>query len=124
MVNPISNRRGKGTLGCIVPIVLIALFIYAGSLFGRPWFRAQQFRDEMTTTARFAASLSDSLIRVRLEARADSLKLPGAARRSLRIRRIANPDRVVITSKWVDSISIPVVGIKVLNWDMKAEEPL
>lgn len=110
--------------GCLVPLVLLGLFLFVGVKFGRPWFRYQQWRDELNSAAKFATTLSDSAIRVRITAQADSLRLPKAAKSQLRIVRLTNPDRIIIESRYTETVDLPWLGPKVLKFHPLAEAPL
>lgn len=124
MVTPPAGRRGEGKFGCLVPLAILGLLLYAGILFGRPWFRYQQWRDEIHTVAGFAEALPDSAMRARIEARADSLRLPPAAKKRLTIQRLPNPPRVEIRSTYTETVHIPWYGDKVLTFTPFAESPL
>ncbi len=122
MVNR-QQRNGGSNLGCLVVLVIAGAGIYLGLLFVRPWFRNEQYQQEMKNVALESATMSDSLIRVRLVARADSLGLPREAKR-LTIRRLPREDRIEISARYSITIEIPVYGPKVLNFIAAAEESL
>jgi hypothetical protein len=124
MVTLRDSRRGGSKFGCLLPLVVLVLLLYAGVLFGRPWFRYQQWTDEFHTVAEVAEVLSDSAMRARIEARADSLKLPPAAKRALTIKRLSNPPRVEVRSKYTETVRVPVLGDKVLTFTPFAESSL
>ncbi|MES2123809.1 MAG: hypothetical protein V4503_03880 [Gemmatimonadota bacterium] len=125
MVNPrlVSSRRGAGALGCLATLVITAALVLLAVRFGKPWFRYQQFRDVMKSSARYAVSIPDSVIRVRLLATADSLGLPKAARR-VSIVRSASPAQIVISSDYTESVEIPLYGKVVVRFKPRAEEAL
>ncbi len=81
------ERHGRSTLGCLVLVALIVVAAYVGVTVGRVYFRYYRFEDEMKQSARFASTVTDSAIHVRLGIVADSLGLPPAAR-SVRVLRI------------------------------------
>ncbi len=124
MVAFTDPRRGGSRFGCLVPLIVLVAFVYAGILFGRPWFRYQQWADEFHTVGSVAAVLSDSAMRARIVARADSLKLPAAATRSLTIKRLPNPPRVEIRARYTETVHIPWLGDKVLTFTPFREAPL
>ena len=124
MVNPAANRHGKGTLGCLVWVLVLIVVGYVGTQFGRPWFRYRQFQDEMKTVAEFAQTITDSAMRGRIMATADSLELPVAAKRNLRVRRETNPRRLVIESEYADTIRLPFIGEKILTFKPQVQEAL
>jgi hypothetical protein len=124
MVRPAANRRGRGTLGCLVPLVLLGLLLFVGIKFGRPWFAYQQFRDEMSSVAKFATTLSDSAMRARLMARADSLRLPTEAKDRLQFTRLGDPPRIHIETEYSATVVLPLLGPKVLHFRPTAEASL
>jgi hypothetical protein len=111
-------------MGCMIWIVLLAAAGYLGLQFGRPYFRSQQFREEMKKVAEFAQNISDSAMRVRVNAVADSLGLPVAAKRNLRITRIRRPPHLVIESEYADTVRLPFIGMKILTFKPQVQEPL
>jgi hypothetical protein len=124
MVNPAANRRGRGTLGCLAPLVLLALLLYLGVKFGRPWFADEQFQDEVRSTAKFASTLSDSAMRARIVAQADSLHLPPAAKTNLRINRLTNPSRVLVETHYDVEVILPFIDPVKLKFKVHAEDGL
>lgn len=119
----ISTRRGGSTLGCLFTVVVLGTAAYVALLFARPWFANQQFQDDFQMAARFAATTSDSAIRVRLVARADSLGLPKEAKR-ISIRRFANEGIVRIATRYEVPVQVPLIGERVMHFDLSVEEPL
>lgn len=75
----VSARPGRSTLGCLIPLLLVAAIIYFGINVGEVYFRFYQFQDAMRQEVRFAAHNSDAVIVRRLQQQADSLGLPEAA---------------------------------------------
>lgn len=124
MVTLPASRRGASKVGCLVPLVVLGLLLYAGVLFGKPWFRYQQWRDDFNNSAGFATTLSDSAIRSRLAASADSLNLPEAAKRHLNIQRLPRPARIEIRSEYTETVHLPWFGDKVLTFKPFAEADL
>ena len=124
MVNPAANRRGRGMFGCLAPLVLLALLLFLGIKFGRPWFADEQFQDEIRSTAKFASTLSDSAMRARIVARADSLHLPKAARANLRINRLTDPSRVLIETHYDIEVVLPFLDPVKLTFRVHAEDAL
>jgi len=115
------DRRGRGALGCLGSLVVLALLIYAGFIFGPPWLRYQQFRDEMKTEARFSISLPDSVIRARLAVRADSLRLPAAARRVTIVRRGGSPPTITISAAYDEHLHLLFLGERTLHFKPTVE---
>lgn len=75
----VSRRRGRGSLGCLVALMLVATVLYFGVGIGEHYFRFYQYQDAMRQEVKFAAHNSDALILRHLRERADSLGLPEAA---------------------------------------------
>lgn len=123
MVNPAGNRRGRGLLGCLFPLVLLVAFIWVAVQFGRPWFAYRQYQDEIRSVARLNETLSDSAMTRRILARADSLGLPSEAKR-LSIRRLPDPPRLEIRAEYQQTVKLPLVGDQVLTFKPNAVEPL
>lgn len=123
MVNPGANRRGRGLLGCLFPIVLLVGFIYVAVQFGRPWFAYRQYKDEMNSVAELSDILTDSAMTQRIRARADSLRLPPSAKR-LSIRRLPDPPRLEIRSEYQQTVKLPILGEKVITFKPSAVEPI
>ena len=73
------GRRGATNLGCLLPLLIVAIAVYFAIDFGQVYFRAYQFKDAMTSEANFASTLTDEAITRRLVALADSLQLPPGA---------------------------------------------
>lgn len=121
MVTTVADRRGRINLGCLIPLVLIAAFVYAAVAFGRPWFAYRQYQTEMRSVAGMQQSLSDSVIRVRIAARADSLRLPAEAKR-ITIKRVGTPPRLEISAKYSQKVTLPFIGEKVLEFNPKGTE--
>jgi hypothetical protein len=119
----VLSRRGGGTLGCLVWILLAAGLIFLAVQFGKPWFRYQQFHDVMKSSARYAVTLPDSVIRARLVAVADSLDLPSEAKR-VTIRRSSAPAKIVISSEYSEKVVLPLINPVVLRFKARAEEAL
>jgi len=121
VVTRTDPRRGGGGLGCLVMIVVLVAMFYAGVTLGRPWFRYQQFKDEMQTTARFGSTLSDSAILVRLRAVADTLELPRSAR-NIVIKRAEQPQGVTISTSWTVKVKVPLLNEKTFKFAPKVVE--
>lgn len=119
-----DRRLGGSKFGCLGTLVVLVLLIYVGVLFGRPWFRYQRWNDEMRTVAGFASAMPDSAMRARLEAQADSLRLPAAAKRKLSLKRLPNPPRMEIRSEYSETVMIPFLGETVLTFKPFGESSL
>ena len=75
----VRQRAGKGSVGCLLTLLIIAVIVYFGVNAGEVYFRFYQFQDAMRQEVRFAAHNTDAQILRRLRVQADSLGLPEAA---------------------------------------------
>ncbi len=73
------NRRGASRLGCLIPLLIVAVAAYFAVDVGEAYFRFYQFKDALGQEARFASTRTDQQITGRLSALADSLQLPPGA---------------------------------------------
>ncbi len=121
MVTETNPRRGGGGFGCLFALAILGVLFWVGITLGRPWFRYQQFRDEMQTAARFGSTLSDSAILVRLRAVADTLELPPSARKIV-IRRLEQPTGTTISTSWEVTVKLPVLEPKTFKFAPKVVE--
>lgn len=119
----LRSRRGASALGCLFTLAVLGCAAYVALLFARPWFAKEQFQDDLQMAARFASTTSDADIRTRLVARADSLGLPKEAKR-ISIRRFTNEGLVRIAARYEVTVQVPLVGPRVLHYDLAVEEPL
>lgn len=117
-----SSHRGASTSGCLVSLVILVAGVYYGIHLGQPWFRYYQLVDEMRVSARLAPTLSDGVIRRRLEAKADELGLPPEAKK-FQITRSGKPRRIVITTQYSETVSVPLLT-HTFVYTPTAEEPL
>jgi hypothetical protein len=118
------DRAGRAPLGCIGTMLIFGVFIYAVSKVGMPWLKYQQFHDEMHADAQFAVNLPDSIIRNRIMLRADSLRLPPEAKKSLVIRRNKAQKTILIQSKYSITVHFFLLGDKVFTFRPKVEEAI
>ncbi len=101
MVRP---RAGKGSLGCLVTLMIVAAIAYFGVNAGEVYFRFYQFQDAMRQEVRFAAHNSDNQIIRRLRAQADSLGLPEGAGAVILQR---DGRQIEIESEYYEHIELP-----------------
>ena len=111
-------------MGCLVSIVLLVLVGFIAVKYLPPYMRYAQFKDEMRTSARFATTVPDSIIRITLVARADTLGLPPEAKRIRIERRIGHPSTIIISAQYTEQVNLPIFGVKVLHYKPRAEAPL
>ncbi len=118
----IRSRRGGSTSGCLVSLVLFIAAVYYGIHLGQPWVRYYQLVDEMRVSARLAPTLSDAVIRRRLEQKADELQLPPEAKKFV-ITRSGNPRKITITTQYSETVTVPLLTHTFFYTPM-TEEPL
>jgi hypothetical protein len=107
------NRRGETRLGCLIPILILAVALYFAVDFGMAYFRFYQFKDAMGQEARFSADRTDEQITKRLSLLADSLQLPPGAE-LISIER--GPTMVTISSDYDEFIKLPMKKTRVIHF--------
>ncbi len=107
------NRRGASTLGCLLPLLILAVGAYFAVDFGEAYFRFYQFKDAMGSEARFATTRTDEQITDRLSALADSLQLPPGAE-LITISR--GPTTITISSDYDEVIKLPIKKERVIHF--------
>ena len=118
----LRSRRGGSATGCIFSLLLLVAAVYYGIHLGQPWIRYYQLLDEMRGSARLAPTLSDAVIRRRLEAKVQELALPPEALK-FQISRSGNPRKIVITTDYSETVKVPLLT-HTFHYTPKAEEPL
>jgi hypothetical protein len=108
----VVNRRGASSLGCLIPILILALGAYVAYGFGEAYFRYYQFKDAMGQEARFAATLTDEQITHRLSALADTLQLPPGAE----LITISRGAVITISSDYDEIIRLPFKKERVVHF--------
>jgi hypothetical protein len=106
-------RRAASTLGCLIPLLILALVIYFAIDFGTAYFRYYQFKDAMGQEARFSYERTDAQITKHLAALADSLELPVGANL---ITILRSPSNVSISSDYDEIIRLPFKQERVLHF--------
>jgi len=109
----VVNRRGGSNLGCLIPLLIIAVAAYFAVDFGEAYFRFYQFKDAMGQEARFATTKTDDQITSRLAALADTLQLPPGAE-LISIQR--TPATITISSDYDEVIKLPLKKEQVLHF--------
>jgi hypothetical protein len=123
MVNRrVGSRRGASTSGCLVSLLIFVAAVYYGIHFGEPWLRYYQLLEEMRSSARLAPTLSDGVIKRRLEAKADELGLPDEANK-FQISRSGKPRKITITTQYSETVVVPLFT-HTFVFTPSAEEPL
>lgn len=106
-------RRGETRLGCLLPLLILAIVVYFALDFGMAYFRAYEFKDAMGSEARFATTLTDDQITRRLAALADSLQLPPGAEL---ITIVRSPRTISISSDYDEVIKLPLNKEQVIHF--------
>jgi hypothetical protein len=114
-------RRGASRLGCLLPLLIVAIAVYFAIDFGQVYFRAYQFEDAMGSEARFATTLTDEAITRRLAALADSLQLPPGAEL---ITIVRSPRMISISSDYDEVIQLPMKKERVIHFHPTASASL
>ena len=111
------NRRGESNLGCLIPLLVLAVAAFLAVDFGEAYFRYYQFKDAMGQEARFATTKTDDQIADRLAALADTLQLPPGADKIL-IQR--TPTIITISAEYDEVIKLPFKKERVLHFNPSA----
>jgi hypothetical protein len=106
-------RRGASTLGCLIPLLLLAVGAYVAVDFGEAYFRFYQFKDAMGQEARFATTRTDDQITGHLSSLADSLAMPPGAE-LITITR--GSSIVTISSDYDEVIKLPFKKERVIHF--------
>jgi hypothetical protein len=114
-------RRGESRLGCLIPLLIVAIVVYFAIDFGQVYFRAYQFKDAMTSEANFASTLTDDAITRRLKALADSLQLPSGAEL---ITIVRSPRSITISSDYDEIVRLPMKKEQVIHFHPEASASL
>lgn len=115
------GRRGASRLGCLLPLLIVAIVVYFAIDFGQVYFRAYQFKDAMISEANFASTLTDEAITRRLGALADSLQLPPGAEL---ITIVRSPRSISISSDYDEIIKLPMKKEQVIHFHPEASASL
>jgi hypothetical protein len=109
----VVGRRGASTLGCLLPLLILAVGAYFAADFGAAYFRYYRFKDAMGQEARFASTATDQQITGRLSALADTLQLPPGAEL---ITIIRGPAVITIESDYDEIIKLPMKKERVIHF--------
>jgi hypothetical protein len=109
----VVNRRGESRIGCLLPILILAVAAYFAVDFGEAYFRFYQFKDAMGQEARFSSDKTDAQITMRLSALADTLQLPPGAE-LITIER--TPAMISISSDYDEIIRLPMKNERVIHF--------
>jgi len=117
----VVNRRGESRIGCLLPVLILAVAAYFAVDFGEAYFHFYQFKDAMGQEARFSSDKTDAQITTRLSALADSLQLPPGA-------ELITIDRtnttITISSDYDEVIKLPLKKERVLHFHPTVESRL
>ena len=107
------NRRGASRIGCLLPLLLLAVGVYVAYGFGEAYFRFYQFKDAMGQEARFGFERTDEQITGHLAALADSLELPPGAE-LITITRSSS--MITISSDYDEVVRLPMKKERILHF--------
>ncbi len=107
------NRRGESRIGCLLPVLILAVAAYFAVDFGEAYFHFYQFKDAMVQEARFSTDKTDVQITTRLSALADSLQLPPGAE-LITIERTTTT--ITISSDYDEVIKLPLKKEQVIHF--------
>lgn len=107
------RRGGASTLGCLIPLLLVAVVAYFGFPAGEAYFRFYQYKDAMGNEARFASTQTDQHITTRLVALADSMHMPPGAE-LISIERTTTT--ITISADYEEVIRLPFNKEKVIHF--------
>lgn len=106
-------RRGASSLGCLIPLLILAVVIYFAIDIGTAYFRYYQLKDAMGQEARFSYERTDAQITKHLSALADSLELPVDAKL---ITILRSPSTISISSDYDEVIRLPFKQERVIHF--------
>jgi hypothetical protein len=109
----VVNRRGESRIGCLLPVLILALAAYFAVDFGEAYFHFYQFKDAMGQEATFSSDKTDAQITTRLSALADTLQLPPGAE-LITIER--TPATITISSDYDEVIRLPLKKERVIHF--------
>jgi hypothetical protein len=113
----VRPRRGMGTTGCLLTLLLLAALGYFGLKLGEVYWRYLEYKNVMTEQAKFASNFSDEQIRQRLVVSADSLGLPPDAS-VITIERTGH--HISISADYVETVELPL-HVRHINFSPRAE---
>lgn len=113
----VTVRRGAGSLGCLMSLLIFSAIIYFGVNIGEVYWRYYEYKDEMNQQVRFAAhNRNDQIVR-HLRAFADSIDLPESAG-NVYVRRVGH--NISIESDYYERVELPLV-VKEVHFNPHAE---
>ena len=111
------GRRGAGSAGCLIPLLIVALVVYFGRDFVTAYFRYYQFRDAMSQESRMGERSDDSIV-THLRTLADSLDLPGNGGQ---VHIARTPASLLIWSDYDEHVKLPFNHEKVIHFHPNSE---
>jgi hypothetical protein len=122
MVNRIRGRRGASTIGCLLTLLVFGAAVYYGVNIGKVYLRYYQLQDTMRSNARLAPSLTDAVIRRRLQDKVQELNLPDSTSKFV-IRRSGKPRNITIETSYSETVKLPLF-VHTFNFHPQTVEPL
>jgi len=111
MVAHARNRSGKTHLGCLFSLFILEAGIYVGIHVAEVYWRAYRLQTFVKDQVTFAPELTDDVIRNRLIAYSDTLRVP-LGRRDWTVRRTWSPKEITISAQYRDTIRIEFLGLR------------
>jgi hypothetical protein len=100
----VRTRRGAGRIGCLLTLLIVTAVVYFGFNIGEAYFNFYRYQDRMKGEVRFAKSVPDGVIKMRIAAFADSLGLPEPANKVV-VRR--GEHNIFIYANYIVPIELP-----------------
>lgn len=118
------SRRGAGSKGCLLSLLIFVAVLYYGVNIGEVFFRYYRLLDEMQTQTRLAAAIDDGTIRRRVQAAIEEIGIPDSAGgRQLIVRRTASPRQIMIETHYSETVSLPFFNHS-FSFHPRATQPL
>jgi hypothetical protein len=103
----VSRRRGTSRWGCLLLLVIVGVAAYYGAPVVKMYWRYYRYDDAFREQARYAEQATDEEILKQLNATADTLGLPPAARA---IKVVRKPHRITISAEYSEYWEAPYFG--------------
>ncbi|HYW50054.1 MAG TPA: hypothetical protein VE861_05575 [Gemmatimonadaceae bacterium] len=101
------SRRGSGSGGCLLWLVLLGVGLVYGVPAARVYIRAYEYEDAMRQTLVHAKVDDDEAVRNRMRASADSIgNLPDAA---YDVEILRQPGTIGLSAVYTDTIRFPLI---------------
>jgi hypothetical protein len=116
----VVSHRGRGSVGCLVALLIVAAALYFGVNVGEAYWRFYEFQDAMRQEVRFARQISDDRIKLHLAAYADSLGLPEEAT-DITVNRTRSD--ISVSAEYSERVEMPLFA-RQIRFNPRAQGPL